>query len=90
MRFENVLGTVVCATNIATLEALLSPVGLVARADPEPNSFTILSGGRATFPDPVVEGELVEMALNKMKAAQIDGKLPSFSLLVANPQARAS
>ena len=81
MPLENNLGTVLCATNLTTIDNLVRKCGLQARSGSEPDSFEICSGGRSVLVDPAVERQLLAMAFDELKAAQKDGQLPPFSFL---------
>lgn len=82
--FENTLGTVLCQTDLATIDALVAQCGLRAQATNETHYFSIVSGGRSALQDAAVENELLVLAYNTLNAAREKGHLPPFSLLSMN------
>lgn len=84
MSIENALGTIQCDTTLEILDGVLVRCGVRARATAEPSYFSIVSGGRAVFPDPIVEKELMTLALVELEEAQRGGRIPSFSFWTAS------
>jgi len=82
--FENVLGTVRCHTDLATIDALVASYGLRARATNAANHFSIVSGGRSMLQDAAVEKDLLALAYNALDTAREKGSLPPFSVLAMN------
>jgi hypothetical protein len=78
-RYSATLGTIRCNTNKATVDALVSKFGLHARPSEETDQFDIYSGGRGSEPE--VDGDLFDLALATLRAAERDGALPPLSVV---------
>jgi hypothetical protein len=83
-RYSATLGTIRCSTNKATVDALVSKFGLHVRPSQEQHQFDIYSGGRASEPE--VDGDLFDLALATLRAAERDGSLPALSVVADSPR----
>jgi hypothetical protein len=81
-RYETTLGTIRCRTSTAMVDALVSMCGLRANPCEELHHFDILNSGRASEPE--VDRDLFELALGKLRSAERDGALPSWSVVTSN------
>jgi hypothetical protein len=73
------LGTILCDTSFATVDALVSKCGLRAGATHAPHEFDIISSSE--HGEPEVEDELFAIALRRLAAATADGALPEWRVV---------
>ena len=73
------LGTIVCNTNFATVDALVAKCGLRAEQALSADEFNIVSS--SSHGEPEVEDELFAMALHRLRSASDEGVLPDWRLI---------
>ena len=88
--FDNTLGTILCRTDLATIDAIVGAYGLGARRGSVPDYFDIVSGGRAMLQDAAVERDLLAMAFDDLHKAHQAGRLPPFTLMSSHTASHRS